>query len=204
MFGLGGRYRIVTCSGVVVQDEGNVTSTGLRIASASAAVVVSAAVVGAALLGGSAITDSGAPGGRDERLVAVPTSPSQSAEVTPSDPSARSLRARAHARPECQADEKKPASCHRPPTRRSTASPATRSSTSRTTAPKRATTSTSKSRSTRPAPTKKPTQAAKSAPSKTRTQSSSGYVTRSDWANAVLFELNSERAQHGLPALKMN
>jgi uncharacterized protein YkwD len=207
MFGLRGRYRIVTCSGVVVQDQGNVTSTGLRIASASAAVVVSAAVVAAALLGGSAITDSGAPSGRDDRLVAVPTSPSPSGEVTPSDPSARSLRARAHARPECQGDEKKPASCHRPPTRRSTASPGTQSSRSRTTAPKatkRATASTSKSRSTRPAPTKKPTQAAKSAAPKTSTQSSSSYVTRSDWANAVLSELNSERAQHGRPALKMN
>ena len=79
MFGLRGRYRIVTCSGVVVQDEGNVTSTGLRIASASAAVLVSAAVVGAALFGGSAISDSGAPSGQDERLVAVPASPSPSA-----------------------------------------------------------------------------------------------------------------------------
>jgi uncharacterized protein YkwD len=207
MFGLRGRYRIVTCSGVVVQDEGNVTSTGLRIASASAAVVVSAAVVGAALLGGSAITDSGAPSGREERLVAVPTSPSPPVEVTPSGPSSRSLRAQAHARPECQGDEKKPAVCHRLPTRRSTASPATRSSTSRTTAPKgtkRATTRTAKTRSTNPPPTKKPTQAAKSAPSKTSTQSSSGYATRSDWANAVLSELNSERSRHGLPALKMN
>ena len=46
-----GRYPIVTCSGVVVRDEGNVSSTGLRIASASAAVVVGAAVAGAAYSG---------------------------------------------------------------------------------------------------------------------------------------------------------
>ena len=54
----------MTCSGVVVRDEGNVTSTGLRIASASAAVVVSAAVAGAALFGGSVISDPGAPATR--------------------------------------------------------------------------------------------------------------------------------------------
>ena len=34
--------------------------------------------------------------------------------------------------------------------------------------------------------------------------SSTGYTTRSDWANAVLAELNAERARHGLPALKLN
>jgi uncharacterized protein YkwD len=216
MFGLRGRYRIVTYSGVPVQDEGNVTSTGLRIASASAAVVVSAAVVGAALFGGSAISDPAAPNGQDERLVAVPASPSTSvaapaspstsATVTPSGASTRPLRARAHSRPECQGD-KKPVICHGQPTRRSTATPIARSSKSPSTAPKtakRSTASTPKSRSTTPTPTKRPTQAARSTPSKTTTQSSSGYATRSDWANAVLAELNAERESHGLPALKMN
>jgi uncharacterized protein YkwD len=215
MFGLRGRYRIVTYSGVVVQDEGNVTSTGLRIASASAAVVVSAAVVGAALFGGSAISDSGAPNGQDERLVAVPASPSTSLAVpaspstllkaTPSGATTRPLRARAHARPGCQSDEK-PAICHRPPTRRSIATPTTRSSKSPSLAPKaakRSTETTPKSHSTRPT-TKRPTKAAGSTPTKTTTQSSSGFATRSDWANAVLAELNTERASHGLPALKMN
>ena len=207
MFGLRGRYRIVTCSGVVVQDEGNVTSTGLRIASASAAVLVSAAVVGAALFGGSAISDSGAPSGQDDRLVAVPASPSPSAKVTPAGANTRPLRARAHPRPECQGDTNKPAICHRHPTRRSTATPTTRSSNSPSTTPKaskRSTAASPKTRSTRPTPTKRPTQAAKSTSSKTTAQSSSGYITRSDWANAVLAELNTERASHGLRALKMN
>ena len=199
-----------------MHDEGNVTSKGLRIASATAAVVVSAAVAGA-LFGGSAISDSRVPGGQDERLVAVPASPSPSAstaavratttKVTPSGATTRSLRARAHARPECQGDKKKPAICHRQPTRRSTATPTTRSSKSPSTTPKaskRSTAATSKTRSTRPSPTKRPTQVAKSTPSKTTTQSSSGYTTRSDWANAVLAELNEERASHELPALRMN
>jgi uncharacterized protein YkwD len=215
MFGLRGRYRIVTCSGVVVHDEGSVTSKGLRIASATAAVVVSAAVAGA-LFGGSAISDSRVPSGQDERLVAVPASPSPSAKVTPTDANptptdgnTRSLRARAHARPGCQENEKKPAICHRPPTRRSTATPV-RSSKSRSTAPtvaKRSRTTTSTTKKTHsftPTPTKRPTQEAKSTSSKTTTQSSSGYATRSDWANAVLDELNAERARHDLRALKMN
>jgi uncharacterized protein YkwD len=220
MFGLRGRYQVVTCSGVVVHDEGNVTSKGLRIASATAAVVVSAAVAGA-LFGGSAISDSRVPSGQDERLVAVPASPSPSAKlapsaevtpsakVTPSGASTRSLRARAHARPECQSDEKKPALCYRQPARRSTATP-TRSSKSPSTAPtvaKRSRTTTSTTKKTQsftPTPTKRPTQATKSAPSKTSTESSSGYSTRSDWADAVLDELNAERARHDLPALKMN
>ena len=229
MFGLRGRYRVVTCSGVVVHDEGNMTSKGLRIASATAAVIVSAAVAGA-LFGGSAISDSRVPSSQDERLVAVPaspstslaapTSPSTTATVTPSGASSRSLRARAHARSDCQGD-KKPAICHRLPTRRSTATPTTRPSKSPSTTPraaKRSTATTPKTRSTRPTPTKRPTQAAKSTrqvapakstpakstPSKTTTQSSSGYSTRSDWANAVLDELNAERASHDLPALKMN
>jgi uncharacterized protein YkwD len=201
-------------SGVVVHDEGSVTSKGLRIASATAAVVVSAAVAGA-LFGGSAISDSRVPSGQDERLVAVPASPSPSAEVTPSatvtpsGASTRSLRARAHARPECQVNEKKPAICHRQPTRRSTATPA-RSSKSPSTAPtvaKRSRTTTSTTKKTQsftPTPTKTPTQETKSPPSKTTTQSTSGYTTRSDWANAVLDELNAERARHDLTALKMN
>ena len=40
------------------------TGLGLRIASASAAVVVSSAVVGAAIYGGTAISDPGAPNPR--------------------------------------------------------------------------------------------------------------------------------------------
>ena len=55
----------MTCSGVVVHDGGNVTGRGLRIASASAAIVVSAAVAAAALVGGSAIRDPGASMGKD-------------------------------------------------------------------------------------------------------------------------------------------
>jgi len=55
-----------------------------------------------------------------------------------------------------------------------------------------------------PTPTKKPTAAAESAPSKEASSTPSSYDTRSDWANAVLDELNSERDAHGLPALKLN
>ena len=201
----------MTCSGVVVRDEGNVTSTGLRIASASAALVVSAAVAGAALFGGSIISDPGVHAEQDQRLVAVPATPSQYPTVTPSRVS-RAPRASAHSRPECQRLEK-PAACHRELTKRATATPIKRSTTSarkaETAAKRRAATATetyhSKSTPSRkPASTRKPTQAAKSAAAKAGSRSASGYATRSDWANAVLAELNAERANHGLPALKMN
>ena len=202
----------MTCSGVVVRDEGNVTSTGLRIASASAALVVSAAVAGAALVGGSVISDPGVPAEQDQRLVAVPATSSPYPTMTPSRVS-RAPRASAHSRPECQRLEK-PAACHRELTKRATATPIKRSTTSarkaETAAKRRAATATetyhSKSTPSRkPASsTRKPTQAAKSAAAKAGSSSASGYATRSDWANAVLAELNAERANHGLPALKMN
>ena len=186
-------------------DEGNVTSTGLRIASAAAAVVVSAAVAGAALLGGTALSDPGAPNGQEERLVAVPATPSAASPlVTPSGATTRSGLARAHSRSECQRQEK-PAVCHRE--KHHTAKPVRRSTKSPTTAPKatkRSTATTTKTHSFKPTPTRKPTKTAKQASSKTTSSSSSGYDTRSDWANAVLSELNSERAKHGLRALKMN
>jgi uncharacterized protein YkwD len=196
----------VTCSGVVVRDEGNVTSTGLRIASASAAVVVSAAVAGAALFGGSAISNPGAPNGQDERLVAVPATPSASPFVTPSGATTRSGLARAHLRPECQRQEK-PAICPRQRKQRPTAKPIGRSTKSPSTAPKtakRSTATTAKTHSTEPTSTSKSTKTAKQASPKTTSSSSSGYATRSDWANAVLSELNSERAKHGMRALKTN
>ena len=201
----------MTCSGVVVRDEGNVTSTGLRIASASAAVVVSAAVAGAALFGGSVISDPGVPAEQDQRLVAVPATPSPYPTVTPSRVG-RAPRASAHSRPECQRLEK-PAVCHRELKKRAKATPIKRSTTSarnaETAAKRRAATATETyhSRSTpsrKPASTRKPSQAAKSAAAKAGSSSASGYATRSDWANAVLAELNAERANHGLPALKMN
>ncbi len=197
----------MTYSGVVVYDEGNVTSRGLRIASAAAAMVVSAAVAGAALFGGTALSDPGAPNGTDERLVAVPATPSASPIVTPSDvTTTRSGLARAHSRPECQRQEK-PTVCHREQKRRPTANPIRRSTKSPSTAPKaakRSTATAAKTHSTKPKPTRKPTKTAEQASPKTTSSSSSGYGTRSDWANAVLDELNSERAKHGLPALKMN
>jgi uncharacterized protein YkwD len=200
------RYQLVTYSGVVVYDEGNVTSRGLRIASAAAAVVVSAAVAGAALFGGSALSDPGAPNGQDERLVAVPATPSPSPFVTPSGATTRSGLARAHSRPECQRQER-PAICHGEKKYRPTAKPTRRSTKSPTTAPKparRSTTATAKTHNTKPTPTKKSTKTPKQASPKTTSSSSPGYATRSDWANAVLSELNSERAKHGLRALKMN
>jgi uncharacterized protein YkwD len=190
----------VTCSGVVVHDEGNVTSTGLRIASASAAVLVSAAVAAAALVGGSAMSDPGAPAGKDQRLLAIPATSSPSSKPAPSGASTLSNLAVAHSRPECRGDEK-PAMCHRQPARH----PPTRSS-PRTapTTEKRSTVITSKIENFIPTPTKRPTQAPKSTPSRTATKSSSGDATNSGWAYAVLAELNAERADHGLPALRMN
>jgi uncharacterized protein YkwD len=199
-----GRYQVVTYSGVVVYDEGNVTSAGLRIASAAVAVVVSAAVAGAALFGGSALSDPGAPTGHDERLLAVPATPSPSPIVTPSGTITRPSLARAHSRPECRR-QAAPAICHRQQKHRPTAAPIRRSTKSPSTTPKtarRSTATTAKSHDTKPKPS--PTKSAKQASPKTTSSSSSSYVTRSDWANAVLSELNSERAQHGLRALKMN
>jgi uncharacterized protein YkwD len=201
-----GRYQVVTYSGVVVYDEGNVTSTGLRIASAAAAVVVSAAVAGAALYGGSALSDPGAPSGQGERLVAVPATPAPFQTVTPSAATTRPGLARAHSRPECHG-QGQPAVCHREKKHRPTATPIRRSTKSPSAAPKtvkRSAATTAKTHSTKSTPTNKPTKAAKQASPKTTSSSSSGYATRSDWANAALAELNSERAKHGLKALKLN
>jgi uncharacterized protein YkwD len=195
----------VTCSGVVVRDEGNVTSTRLRIASASAAVVVSAAVVGAALVGGSAVSDPGAPAGQDQRLVAIPPTPSPYPTATPSRLS-RVPRASAHSRAECQRLEK-PAVCPRELKQRTATTPITRSTTSprnAQTAAKRRVATAPETYHSKSTPTRKPTQATKSAAAKSASSSASDYATRSDWAKAVLDELNAERANHGLPAMKLN
>jgi uncharacterized protein YkwD len=202
----------VTCSGVVVRDGGAVTGTGLRIASASAAIVVSAAVAGAALYGGSAISSPGSPS-QDDRLIALPATPSTASDET-SSPASKTTTSSAGvrtqlARPKARSHKcnihKKGSPCYRPLRSRATASPIARSTknphTDPTTAKRR--TTRKQTHTTKPTPTKKKTQSAGSAPSKT-TSSSSSYATRSDWADAVLDELNAERADHGLPALKMN
>jgi uncharacterized protein YkwD len=164
-----------------------VTGIGLRIASASAAIVVSAAIAAAALVGGSAIRDPGASMGKDQRLVAVPATASPALRTTLSGASTRSNRA-INGRP----------TRHHPPTR-SSKSPRTSPTVDK---PSKATTT--KTESFKPTPTKRLTQATRSTPSETATKSSSGYATNSAWANAVLAELNAERADHGLRALKMN
>ena len=69
---------------------------------------------------------------------------------------------------------------------------------------KRSTITTTEKHSPKPTPAKRSTKAAKSTPAKKASSSSSGYATRSDWADAVLDELNAERARHGLAALKLN
>ena len=187
------------------------TGIGLRIASASAAVVVSAAVAGAALYGGSAISDPGSPG-RDDRLVAVPAAPSAFLSETPSPtPNAttssgglRTQLARRQSRPHKCNIHQKGSRCYHLLKARVTATPIARKNSPRTdpTTTKRRAPAAKQTHSTKPSPSKT-TQSARSAPSKT-TSGSSSYDTRSDWANAVLAELNDERASHGLPALKMN
>ena len=213
------RYQIVTCSGVVVRDGGTVTGIGLRLASASAAVVVSAAVVGAAIYGGTAISDPGAPN-EDDRLIAVPAAPSayptdtpfQTPPATPStslrarpNDASTTHRASAHPRPQKCNIHQRGSACYRPLKSHAPATPVARQTDRPSTAstPKRRSTAKHTSHST-PTASKKPTPAAESAPSKKATSSASGYDTRSDWANAVLDELNSERAAHGLSALKLN
>ena len=197
------------------------TGLGLRIASASAAVVVSSAVVGAAIYGGTAISDPGAPN-RDDRLIAVPAAaPSSYPSDTPSKtphatrstspvalPSVatNAHKARSHPRPQKCNIHQSGSACYRPLKSHAPAMPVARPShspNSASTTPKRRSTPKHTHHST-PTPTKKPTPAAKSAPSKKASSSPSGYDTRSDWANAVLDELNSERAAHGLSALKLN
>ena len=186
------------------------TGRGLRIASASAALVVSAAVAAAALYGGSAISDPSSPG-RDDRLVAVPSSPSSSPSETPSsEPKATTSGASKtqlapHTRPnECNIHQKA-SECYRPLKTPASASPIARSTNSprQDSTTKRRTPTAKETHGTKPAATRKTTQSARSTPSRT-TSSSSSYDTRPDWANAVLDELNTERASHGLPALKMN
>ena len=179
-----------------MRDEGKLSSTGLRIASASAAVVVSAAVAAGAVIGGSTFSDPGPPVGQDQRLVAVPAIPSPSPRLSTSGASSRSSLARAHSRPQCR---ERPTVCHRQPTRRLT----TRSSKSPT-AEKRSKPTTTATETFKPRPTRRPNQSVRATPSKTTTKSSSGYATNSAWAHAVLAELNAERANHGLRALRMN
>ena len=60
-------------------------------------------------------------------------------------------------------------------------------------------------------PTATPTSAAptttaptSAAPTTTAPTTPAGYATKADWADAVLAELNAERAANGLPALKLN
>jgi uncharacterized protein YkwD len=214
------RYQIVTCSGVVVRDGGTVTGIGVRIASASAAVVVSTAVVGAAIYGGTAISDPGAPT-EDDRLIAVPAAqsayPTDTPLETPPATPATSLRARpndastthrASARPRPQKCNihQRGSVCYRPLKSHAPATPVARSAHSPSTAsttPKRRSTA-KHTHYAKLTPTTKPTPAAStSAPSKSAS-SASGYDKRTDWANAVLDELNSERAAHGLSALKLN
>ncbi|HET6758485.1 MAG TPA: CAP domain-containing protein [Propionibacteriaceae bacterium] len=187
------------------------TGTGLRIASASAAIVVSAAVAAAALYGGSAISDPDGPR-QDERLIAVPAAPSaypstapSPADATTSSGPSRTQQARPHSRLDKCNVHQKGSTCYRPLKSRATARPIGRTNDRRSepTTAKRRTSTTKQTESIQSTPTKKKTQSASSAPSKT-TSSSSSYATRSDWANAVLVELNAERANHGLPALKMN
>jgi uncharacterized protein YkwD len=189
-----------------------VTGTGLRIASASAAIVVSAAVAAAALYGGSAISDPGGPR-QDERLIAVPaapsaypsTTPSRAADATTSSSPSRTQLARPYSQPDKCNVHQQGSTCYRPLKPRATVTPIRRTTDRRsgpTTANRRMSTA-KQTQSTQSAPTKKKTQSAIAAPSKT-TSSSSSYAARADWANAVLAELNAERAHHGLPALKMN
>jgi uncharacterized protein YkwD len=190
-----------------------VTGTGLRIASASAALVVSAAVAGAALYGGSTISDPGAPS-TDDRLIAVPAAPSQSSRETPSpSPKAttssggsRTLLARPSAEPRKCNVHQKGSSCYRPLKSRAAASPIARSTNSprpdQATTKRRSPTA-KQTHGTKKASAKKTAPSARSTPI-TTASSSSSYVVRSDWANAVLAELNAERARHGLRALRMN
>jgi uncharacterized protein YkwD len=201
-----------------------VTGTALRIASASAAVVVSAAVVGAAIYGGTAMSDPGSPT-QDDRLIAVPAAPSSDPTDTPSEtpeatPSAsrqlttsaavRTQQARPRTSPQKCNIHERGSVCYHPLKSHAPATPIARKSHSPSTAataPKRRSTA-KHTHHAKPAPTKKPTQAAKPAPSSSApsksASSTSGYDTRSDWANAVLDELNAERAAHGLSALKLN
>jgi uncharacterized protein YkwD len=194
-----------------------VTGIGLRIASASAAIVVSAAVAGAALYGGAALSDPGAPS-PDDRLIAVPATPSAYQSETPSpapkaitsSSTTRTHLARPRSRPHKCNVQQKDSQCYRQLQSRTTPKPVAQS-TSRRQAPthtepttrKRRTPTAKQTHSTRPTPTPKTSPSARSAPNKSASSSSS-YATRSDWADAVLKELNAERADHGLPALKMN
>jgi uncharacterized protein YkwD len=194
-----------------------VTGIGLRIASVSAAVVVSAAVAGAALYGGSALSDPGAPG-PDHRLIAVPPTPSTyqsetsspAAKATTSSSTTRTHLARPKSRPHKCNVHQKASQCYRQLKSRATPTPIARSTSPHRpathtdpTIAKRRTPTARQTHSTKPTPTKKASPSARSAPSKTASSSSS-YATRSDWADAVLKELNAERADHGLAALKMN
>lgn len=193
------------------------TGRALRIASASAAALVSAAVVGAAIYGGTAISAPGSPS-QDDRLIAVPAAPSSYPTDTPSEtpfatPSGSpratasgASQARPHPRPQKCNIHQRGSACYRPLKSHAPAAPI-----ARTTHSPRAASTTSKPRSTakktqhsKPSATKKTAPTAKAAPSTPASSSASDYDTRSDWANAVLDELNAERAAHGLSALKLN
>ncbi len=133
----------------------------------------------------------------------LPTeTPLPSRKATPSGDSL-TQRARAYSRTHKCNIHQKGSACYRPLKSHAAGTPTAGSTSPRTkpTATKRRSPIASPSHSAKS--TKKPTQSPKSTPSKSAS-SASGYDTRSDWADAVLDELNDERADHGLPALKLN
>ena len=158
---------------------------------------------------GLGISDPGAPADQDQRLVAVPATPSPYPTVTPSRSAARHGPARI---PGLSAsDLEKPAVCHRElKKKRATATRSNgrpRARNAETAAKRRAATARRPITQSRPraeAGFHQEADPGHKVGGAKGSSSASGYATRSDWAKAVLAELNAERANHGLPALKLN
>jgi uncharacterized protein YkwD len=160
----------------------------VRLVSAGAAIVTAVAVAGCAELGlfggrgggslpaGSVASRWTAPAPGPHATKAPVATARQTPSITPS-----------HRATEHPAAHPKATSTHASPsTKRSAAVPYSSQTALR--APTR-----------RPAPTATSTSAPAPKPT-----ASTGYTTRTDWANAVLAKLNAERAAHGLKALTMN
>jgi uncharacterized protein YkwD len=195
-----------------------------RVASAGAAGVVGLIVAGLIVFGtdplGRATTDIAVPAAQGAAATRTPVE----ADSAPSDHSTLKPGQRHWPRPHATKRLRPtPHTTYRPrltiPHRRTTYRPrptytsptvhptATTTTTARPTAgPAPSTTTASRPSTKPPTASATPTSASPTptAASPTTTAASAEYAVRSDWAAAVLSSLNSQRADHGLPALSTN
>jgi len=168
----------------------------VRLVSAGATIVIAVAVAGCAELGLFGGGDRGSPpAGSVATGWTAPASaphatksPVPTARRTPSSSPSRQATKHPASRPKATSTPTHSSPATKRPTVAPTSRPLVRITPSRRPSP-------TPTRTSAPAPKASP---------KPSPATSGGYTTRTDWANAVLAKLNSERAAHGLKALTMN